>query len=106
MAEQERPWKLQADGILITVRLTPRSSKDQVEKIGEQSDSRPLVLARVRAVPEKGAANKAVANLFAKVLSVPKSSAEVIAGSTARIKTLRVYGEPQELQKRLEDHLS
>ncbi|MES0869542.1 DUF167 family protein [Pseudovibrio sp. SCP19] len=102
----ERPWKLQADGILITVRLTPKSSKDQIEKIGTQSDGRPLVLARVRAVPEKGAANKAVAALFAKALSVPKSSAEVIAGSTARIKTLRVQGDPQDLAKRLEDHLS
>ncbi|KZL17292.1 hypothetical protein PsAD2_03159 [Pseudovibrio axinellae] len=64
------------------------------------------MLARVRAVPEKGAANKSVAKLFAKALSVPKSSAEVIAGSTARIKTLRVRGEPQELTKRLEEHLS
>ena len=102
----ERPWKLQADGVLISVRLTPKSSKDQIEKIGAQSDGRPLVLARVRTVPEKGAANKAVAALFAKALSVPKSSAEVIAGSTARIKTLRVLGEPQDLAKRLEDHLS
>ncbi|QUS55657.1 DUF167 family protein [Pseudovibrio brasiliensis] len=102
----ERPWKLQADGILITVRLTPKSSKDQIEKFGVQSDGRPLVLARVRAVPEKGAANKAVAALFAKALSVPKSSTEVIAGSTARIKTLRVLGDPQDLAKRLEDHLS
>ncbi|EEA93945.1 DUF167 family protein [Pseudovibrio sp. JE062] len=102
----EHPWKLQADGILITVRLTPKSSKDQIEKIGAQSDGRPLVLAKVRAVPEKGAANKAVAALFAKALSVPKSSAELIAGSTARIKTLRVLGEPQDLAKRLEDHLS
>ena len=102
----ERPWKLQADGVLISVRLTPKSSKDQIEKIGAQSDGRPLVLARVRTVPEKGAANKAVAALFAKALSVPKSSAEVIAGSTARIKTLRVLGDPQDLAKRLEDHLS
>ncbi len=106
MVEQERPWKLQADGILISVRLTPRSSKDQIEKIGEQSDGRQLVFARVRAVPEKGAANKAVAALFTKALSVTKSSVEVIAGHTARIKTLHVLGEPQELAKRLEDHLS
>lgn len=106
MAEQNLPWKKQADGIVITVRLTPKSSKDQIEKIGELSDGRPLVLARVRAVPEKGAANKALAVLFAKALSVPKSSAEVIAGSTSRIKTLRVQGEPKELSARLENLFS
>ncbi len=106
MIDHERPWKLQADGILIAVRLTPKSSKDQIEKVSEQADGRSLVLARVRAVPEKGAANKAVAVLFAKALSVPKSSAEVITGSTARIKTLRVLGDPKDLSKRLEDLLS
>lgn len=97
---------MQADGIVITVRLTPKSSRDQIEKIGEQSDGRSLVLARVRAVPDKGAANKAVTVLFAKALCVPKSSADVIAGFTARIKTLRVLGDPQELADRLEDLLS
>ncbi|GHB28509.1 hypothetical protein GCM10007094_16310 [Pseudovibrio japonicus] len=106
MAKHECPWKLQADGVLITVRLTLRSSKDQVEKIGEQSDGRPLVLARVRAAPEKGAADKAIAALFAKALAVLKLSVGVIPGSSARIKTLRVLCEPQQLVKRLEDPLS
>lgn len=87
--------------MLITVRLTPKSSKDQIETIGAQSDGRPLVLARVRAVPEKGAANKALANLFAKALSLPKSSVEVIASSTARIKTLQVSANPQQVEERL-----
>ena len=47
---------------------------------------------RVTAQPEKGKANKAVTALLAKALRLPKSSFAVIAGETARDKTIRVDG--------------
>lgn len=47
---------------------------------------------RVRAVPDKGAANAAVLKLLAKSLGVPKSALELISGHTARVKTVRVTG--------------
>ncbi len=47
---------------------------------------------RVRAVPDKGAANMAVLKLLAKTLGVPKSALELVSGHTARIKTVRIAG--------------
>ncbi|WP_367178115.1 DUF167 family protein [Glycocaulis sp.] len=47
---------------------------------------------RVRAVPDKGAANAAVLKLLAKSLGVSKSALELISGHTARIKAVRVTG--------------
>ena len=44
------------------------------------SDGRAVALARVRAVPDKGQANRALVDLLAKTLRVPKSAVEVIAG--------------------------
>lgn len=50
--------------------------------------------ARVRAVPEDGKANQALEMLLARALGMPKSAVAVVAGHTARSKTLRVEGEP------------
>ncbi len=45
---------------------------------------------RVTAAPEKGKANKAVLNLLAEFLSVPKSSLEIISGETSSNKKIRM----------------
>lgn len=47
---------------------------------------------RVRAIPDKGAANAAVIKLLAKALGVSKSALELVSGHTARVKTVRVCG--------------
>jgi class 3 adenylate cyclase len=53
-------------------------------------------------VPENGAANAALERLVAKTLGVPASSVSVVAGGTARLKTLRVLGKPVALARRIE----
>ena len=88
--------------MLIDVRLTPKSSRDAIEGVGVLSDGCPVLLARVRAVPEKGAANAALEKLVAKTLKQPKSSATVIRGATARLKTLQLQGSAEELSAMLE----
>lgn len=54
---------------------------------------------RVKAVPDKGKANKAVIALFATWADCPKSDIEIIRGATARIKTLRVGGSADQLTR-------
>lgn len=49
---------------------------------------------RVRAVPEKGKANKATELLLAKTLGVPKSAVRVVTGETSRIKGVDIETEP------------
>lgn len=89
------------NGISLSVRLTPRASRDRLDGIATLSDGRKVVAARVRAVPDKGAANRALAALIAKSLDVPKSAVAVIAGHAARLKQVRIDGDPQELTRKL-----
>ncbi|MER8902929.1 DUF167 family protein [Mesorhizobium sp. M0772] len=96
------PFRLRADGIDLFIRLTPKSSVDRLGGAETSADGRSHLKARVRAVPENGAANAALERLVAKALGVPASAVSVIAGGTARLKTLRVVGEPSTLVKSIE----
>ena len=94
-------WRVRQDGIEILVRLTPRASGDAVGSVEEGVDGRSRLGARVRAVPEKGAANAALEKLIASAMNVARSSVSVSSGSTSRLKTVRVAGDPEELAARL-----
>jgi uncharacterized protein YggU (UPF0235/DUF167 family) len=87
------------DGVELFVRLTPRSSTDRIEGVEHSADGRSHLKARVRAVPENGAANQALEKLIAKALGVPASTVSVVAGGSARLKTLRVSGAPHALEE-------
>lgn len=87
--------RLHADGIDLFVRLTPKAAKDAVDGPEKTADGRCHLKVRVRAVPEKGAANNALEKFVAKALGIPASRVAVSSGATARLKTLRVTGDPQ-----------
>ena len=95
------PWRVEAGGISVSVRLTPRGGRDAVGAIEVLADGRAVVTARVRAAPEKGAANAALEALLARALGVPKSRASVVSGGTGRVKVVRIEGEPAELVRGL-----
>jgi len=79
------------DGHLdIFLRVTPNASRDAIEGAETRDDGQVRLRLRVTAQPEKGKANKAVTALLAKALRLPKSSFTVIAGETARDKTVRI----------------
>ena len=94
-----RPAK---DGIDLFVRLTPRGGEDALEGVENTADGRSHLKARVRAVPEKGTANAALEKLLAAALGLPRRSVSVVAGGTARLKTVRLAGDPKDLARRLE----
>lgn len=96
------PFRARENGIELFVRLTPKSSVDRVEGVETAADGRSHLKARVRAVPENGAANQALERLVAKTLGVPSSAVSVVAGGTARLKTVRVGGDPMALAKAVE----
>lgn len=95
-------YRLRADGADLFVRLTPKASRDALEGVETTADGAAHAKARVRAVPEKGAANKALERLVARALGVPSSSVAVVAGGTARLKTVRIAGEPAALSRLLD----
>ncbi|TPJ20415.1 DUF167 domain-containing protein [Mesorhizobium sp. B2-7-3] len=91
------PFRMRENGVDLFVRLTPKSSVDRLDVVETLADGRSHVQARVRAVPENGAANQALERLVAKTLGVPASAVSVVAGGTARLKTLRILGDPEAL---------
>lgn len=97
------PWRVAGDDLLLDVRLTPRAAHDRIDGPEHLSDGRLVLKARVRAVPEKGAANAALAKLFAKALDVHKSAVSLETGTTSRLKTLRIEGGAAGLSARLQD---
>lgn len=89
------------DGLDLHVRLTPKSARDAIEGVETAADGRCHLKARVRAVPEDGKANKALVKLVAKEIGLPASAVEIVAGETARLKTLRLRGDTAALEDRL-----
>lgn len=101
-----QPFRAEANGLLVYVRLTPRASGDLISGTETTADGRAHIAAKVRAVPEKGAANAAVERLLAEWLGVPKMSISLASGATSRLKTLRIAGDPARLIAAIEAKLS
>ena len=99
MNEQSSFYRRVTGGLELFVRLTPKSSRDAVEGVETASDGRAHLKARVRAVPEKGKANQALVKLIASTLGVPARDVEIVSGDTARLKTVRVSGDPESLEE-------
>lgn len=87
--------------VVVQLRLTPKAGRDGIDGVGELSDGRKVLLARVRAVPDKGAANAAVEAVLAKAAGVPRSAVTLVSGHTARLKSLRIEGDAAEIVRRL-----
>lgn len=71
----------------LTVRITPRASRDEV--VGERGG---VLMVRVTAPPVDGAANEALVRLLAKALGVPRGGVMIASGATSRTKIVEVAG--------------
>jgi hypothetical protein len=91
-----------AEGIALDVRLTPRSARDAIEGVECRADGRTVLKVRVRAAPVEGEATEALRRLVAKALGVAPRQVELAAGAAARLKRLRISGDPQMLEAILE----
>ena len=78
------------------MRVSPKSAREGIDGVVETAQG-PALTVRVRAVAEKGEANRAVEMVVAGWLGVPKSSVAVAAGGKSRLKTVLVAGEPDRL---------
>jgi len=100
-----KPWVQTADGVTLEVRLTPRGGRDAIEGVERRTDGRAVLKARVRAAPFEGQANAALCRLLAQELGLAPRQVEIAAGEGARIKRLRIGGDPRMLDAML-DQLS
>jgi uncharacterized protein (TIGR00251 family) len=76
----------QSDGS-ITLRVQPRSSRDQV--LGERGGA---IAIKLKAPPVDGEANAALIRFVAKKLGVPPRDVQLVRGATSRTKWIRVEG--------------
>lgn len=90
-----------SNGIVIHVRLTPKSSAARIAG-AELHGDKPVLKAHVTAPPEDGKANAALTVLIAGWLGVPKSKVTMAAGQKSRLKTVAVAGDPLELIAKVE----
>ena len=91
------PWRYSSRGISIAMRVTPRGGRDEIDGLERLADGRNVVKVRVRAIADGGEANRAVTELLAKALGVPKGKVRILSGATSRLKQIAVDGDPAKL---------
>ncbi|OYU47300.1 MAG: hypothetical protein CFE31_17410 [Rhizobiales bacterium PAR1] len=101
MTPTDLPFREEGASVLLFVRLTPKGGRDGFDGAATGADGKVVLHARVRAVPEDGAANAALIALLAKALKLRKSDIDLVSGATARQKSLRLAGDPREISARL-----
>src|SRR5947209_3957970 len=80
------PWRYSTEGISIALRVTARGGRDDIDGIETLANGRSVVKVRDRAIAEGGEANRAVMELLAKALGVPKARVRILSGTTSRMK--------------------
>ena len=94
-----------SSGIVLPVRLTPKSARDEITGI-EEFGGETVLKARVRALPEQGRANAALERLIAGWLNVPPSSVKVAQGGKSRTKQVLIEGDAEHLMRLVETCLA
>jgi uncharacterized protein len=95
------PWRYSTEGVSVALRVTPRGGRDGIDGIEALANGRMVLKVRVRAIAEGGEANRAVTELFAKALGVPKARVRILSGTTSRLKQIAVDGDPRKLGEAL-----
>ena len=75
-------------GSALTVRLTPKASRNAIAGIAEDG----TVKIHVTASSEGGGDNKALVQLLVEVLDIPASNIAIIAGESGRDKIVSIVG--------------
>jgi uncharacterized protein len=79
--------RVQADGLLLSVKLQPRASANEIgEALGNE------LRIKVTAPPVDAAANEALLKLLAQQLHCPRNRVDLVRGHTSRHKTVKLYG--------------
>ncbi len=86
------PFRKSKNGVLINVRVQPRSSKRSIESV--EGD---VVRVKLTAPPADGAANAQLIEVLSKALRIRKSAFTIVKGQASRNKVVEVRGTAEEL---------
>ena len=95
------PFAADADGITLAVRVTPRASRTEIVGVRDMTDGRLALAIRVASPPAEGKANAALIDFLADTLGIARSAINLRAGTSARLKLVRVSGDGPALAARL-----
>lgn len=73
------------DGVLLNIEISPKSDKFRITGYNQWRES---VEVKIKAVPQKGKANKEIVTEFSKITKTP---VEIISGHKSHHKTLKIY---------------
>lgn len=96
------PWSASSDGLLLSIRVTPKASKTAMAGIIAMANGRPALAVRLAAPPVDGAANAELLAFLSKTLGVRKSDLTITSGETARLKRVAITGDAATLSQRLQ----
>ena len=85
MTDQPAWYQWQDDDLLLSVRVQPKASRDEI--IGPHENALKI---RITAPPVDGKANTHLIKFLAKTFGVPKSRVEIVSGESGRLKRLRI----------------
>ena len=91
------PWSVTGDGLVLTVRLTPKGGRDAIDGVVQLADGQAALKARVAAAPSEAALVK----LVARTLGVAAKDVTLVSGTTSRLKRLKISGDSQALAEAL-----
>jgi uncharacterized protein (TIGR00251 family) len=92
------PFRQSREVNLLSIRVTPKSARDEVWGLHTAADGTVSLAVKVSAPPDKGKANKAVIEALAEAFGLPKSAFAIVSGETSRHKVVSVAGNLPELQ--------
>lgn len=99
------PWSRIADGLMLTVRLTPKGGHDAIDGVATLADGNAVLKVRVRAAASAGEANAALVRLMAKTLRIAPRDVSLVAGAASRLKRLKIAGDGAALAALLARHV-
>jgi len=83
----ELPHSRAKDGIIIEVKVDPRSSRNEIAGVAGNT-----VRIKLTAPPVDGAANEMLVEMFAKKFNIRKSDVVIMKGENSRHKLIKLRG--------------
>jgi hypothetical protein len=84
---EQSPLQQDNDGVILLVKVVPRSSKNAVAGVSDGA-----LKINLTAPPVDGAANQNLIEVLAKLCHLRKSAVIILSGQTSRLKRVRLTG--------------
>lgn len=74
----------------LRIKVIPKSPKNEITEIMEDSDGDQTIKIRIKAVPEKGKANAELIKFLSKELGIPRENISIISGKSDQLKLIKI----------------